>query len=117
MSTMPKIDFILFYVSNVEESRIYFTEKLGFGYVAEQSGPGFCQLKGGEGGVDFALLQATAETPQAGTVHVYFKTDDLAGLRATLVNRGVEATPIVQRPFGSIFDVPTPDGHSVTMLS
>ncbi len=117
MSTLPKIDFVLFYVSNLEESRSYFTEKLGFQYIAEESGPGFCQLRGGEGGVDFALLQATAETPGAGATHVYFKTSDLAGLRATLVNRGVEATEIAKRPFGSIFNVPTPDGELITMLS
>jgi catechol 2,3-dioxygenase-like lactoylglutathione lyase family enzyme len=117
MSAMPKIDFVIFYVSDLEESRIYFTEKLGFTYVAEESGPQFAQLKGGEGGPGFGLVEVNAETPKAGNVRIYFKTDNLAGLRATLVNRGVAATTIEQRPFGSIFDVPTPDDQFITMLS
>ena len=115
MSSAPPLDFVLFYVSDLPAASAYFTDKLGFDRVAEQEGPGFHYLTSGKG-VDFGVLQANAETPAPGTVELYFKTADIAGLRATLAERGVEATPIEHRPFGSIFSVHSPDGNLLTML-
>jgi catechol 2,3-dioxygenase-like lactoylglutathione lyase family enzyme len=115
MPSAPPLDFVLFYVSNLPAASGYFTDKLGFARVAEQEGPNFHYLTSGQG-VDFGLLQATAETPAPGTVELYFKTADIGALRATLTDRGVEATPIEQRPFGSIFTVRSPDGNMLTML-
>jgi catechol 2,3-dioxygenase-like lactoylglutathione lyase family enzyme len=115
MPSAPPLDFVLFYVSDLAATSSYFTDKLGFARVAEQEGPGFHYLTSGKG-VDFGLSQAGAETPAPGTVELYFKTADVGALRATLAERGVEATPIAHRPFGTIFSVRSPDGNLLTMM-
>jgi hypothetical protein len=33
-----------------------------------------------------------------------------------IMGKGVEATPIEQRPFGSIFSLHTPDGYPLTLF-
>ena len=116
MSTMPVLDFVVFYVSDLDESLAYFTEKLGFKPVPEQSGPIFRALSGNEEKIGFGLNLASEETPPAGTVELYFKTDDLAELHTSLTAKGAGTTPIAHFPFGSVFNVSTPDRHAVVML-
>ena len=111
----PKLDFAMLYVSNIDDAFAYFTQKLGFQLVPEESGPGFRYLRG-DGGIDFAIAQATSESAPAGSVHLYFKTPDLEGTHSTYTQRGVQATPIMHMPFGSIFNVDAPDSHLVTLL-
>ena len=82
---------------------------LGFAHVPEESGPGF-QFLIGDGGISFGLALAGAQTPAAGTHALYVKVADIHAQRATIMGKGVEATPIEQRPFGAIFTVHTPDG-------
>src|SRR5262249_10776244 len=115
MTSAPPLDFVLFYVSDLTTSSGYFTDTLGFARVPEQEGPGFTYLTSGKG-VDFGLLEATAETPAPGTIGLCLRTADMAVRRAGLIERGVEATPIAQRPFGSIFTLYSPDGNMLTML-
>jgi catechol 2,3-dioxygenase-like lactoylglutathione lyase family enzyme len=112
----PKLDFAMLYVSHIDDAYAYFTQKLGFQPVPEESGPNFRYLRG-DGGLDFALSQATPESAPAGSVHLYFKTPDLEGTRETYTQHGVEATPIMHMPFGSIFNVDAPDKHLVTIMS
>ena len=116
MSTMPVLDFVVFYVSDLDESLAYFTEKLGFKAVPEQSGPVFRALSGNEEKIGFGLNLASEETPPAGTVELYFKTDDLEELHTTLTAKGAGTTQIVQLPFGSVFNVQTPDKHALVMM-
>jgi catechol 2,3-dioxygenase-like lactoylglutathione lyase family enzyme len=116
MSTMPVLDFVVFYVSDIEESFAYFTEKLGFKPIPEQSGPIFRALIGNEEKIGYGLNLANEETPPAGTVELYFKTDDIGELHTSLTAKEAGTTPVVQRPFGSIFSVQTPDRHALVML-
>ncbi|GHO88654.1 VOC family protein [Dictyobacter formicarum] len=116
MSTMPVLDFVVFYVSDLEESFAYFTEKLGFKPVPEQSGPVFRGLRGNEERIGFGLNLAGEDTPPAGTVELYFKTNDIAELHTTLTAKGAGTTSVVQMPFGSIFGVQSPDQHALVML-
>ncbi len=116
MSTMPVLDFIVFYVSDLEESFAYFTEKLGFKPIPEQDGPVFRGLSGHEEKIGFGLNQTSEQTPPAGTVQLYFKTDNLAELHTTLTARDAGTTSIVHMPFGSIFNIQTPDKHALVML-
>jgi predicted enzyme related to lactoylglutathione lyase len=115
MSTIPAIGFVVFYVSDIEESFAYFTEKLGFKPIPEQSGPIFRALIGNEEKIGYGLNLASEETPPAGTVELYFKTDDIDKLHTSLTAKGVGTTPIVQMPFGPIFNVQTPDKHALIM--
>lgn len=116
MTSIPSLDFVVFYVSDLKASTAWFSEKLGFDYLPEQSGPQFSQLKSGNG-PNFGLVLASAQTPPAGTVEVYFKSDNLPSLRESVISRGVEATEIAHPPFGDIFSVYSADGQIVTMLA
>ncbi|MFL5805661.1 MAG: VOC family protein [Roseiflexaceae bacterium] len=110
------LDFMVLYVSDLHESLSYFTEKLGFTHDPTQDTPIFRQLSDGASEIGFGLVQTGGETPAPGTIELYFKTADLDSLRAAIIGKGIEATPIAQRPFGSIFTVRSPDGHRLTML-
>ena len=120
MSTTPALDFILFYVSNLDEALKYFTETIGLQHNPAADTPNFRGFIGEEGSIPFGLAlvseEASPEARQPGTIEVYFKTDDLEGMHASLASKGVEVTKIAHRPFGSIFSIPAPDGHLVTML-
>ena len=116
MATTSALNFVVFYVSDLKGSLAYFTDLLGFIHVPEQDAPSFHYLTGGENGIDFGLVPTSAETPAAGTVELYIKTDDLKRMHANVTGKGVEATAIEHRPFGSIFTVHTPNGYPLTML-
>lgn len=117
MPSVPTIDFILLYVSDLEASLAYFTQKLGFGHDPSQNTPVFRSINDGQSKIGFGLVQAMEGTPKPGSVEMYFKTDDLAGLRSSYIGKGMEPTPIVKQPFGSVFSVTPPDGLLVTLLS
>lgn len=116
MPSTPAIDFIVLYVSDLEASLAYFTQELGFGHDPAQNTPGFRNLVDGQRNIGFGLVQATEATPKPGSVELYFKTDDLEGLRSSYISKGIAPTAIVHQPFGSIFSVQPPDGLLVTML-
>jgi catechol 2,3-dioxygenase-like lactoylglutathione lyase family enzyme len=116
MSTIPVLDFIVFYVSDLDESLAYFTEKLGFKATPEQQGPVFRGLSGNEEKIGFGLNLAGNDTPPAGTVELYFKTDNLTELHTTLTAKDAGTTSIVRMPFGSTFNIQTPDKHALVML-
>lgn len=119
MATTPTLNFVLFYVSNLEESLKYFTQTLGLEHDPKQDAPIFRGFAGGAGcglapaGVP---LPWTAEIPQPGAIEVYFETDNLEGLHTSLASKGVQVTEITHQPFGSIFSIPAPDGQMVTMI-
>jgi catechol 2,3-dioxygenase-like lactoylglutathione lyase family enzyme len=116
MPSTPAIDFIVLYVSDLEASLAYFTQELGFGHDPAQNTPEFRNLVDGQRNIGFGLVQATEATPKPGSVELYFKTDDLEGLRSSYISKGIEPTAIVHQPFGSIFSVQPPDGLMVIML-
>ena len=116
MSTMPVLDFIVFYVSDLDESSAYFTEKLGFKLTPGQNGQVFRGLTGNEDKIGFGLNLASNDTPPAGTVELYFKTDNLEELHTTLTAKDAGTTSIVRMPFGPIFNIQTPDKHALVML-
>lgn len=118
MTRLP-LDFIVFYVSDLAASVAYFTDKLGFTTlpVEANDSPTFRSLSNGEEGLGIGLMQVTeAYQPQPGTVELYFKTPELAAFHAALTSHGVEATPIMHLPFGSIFTVHSPDGAPLTLI-
>lgn len=113
----PALNFVMMFVADLDESLRYFTETFGFQRVPEEDTPVFHYLKSGEGGIDFALRQATPDTASPGAVELYFQSSDLEQVRSAWVDKNVDATPIVQRPFGSIFSIGSPDGHRLTIQS
>jgi catechol 2,3-dioxygenase-like lactoylglutathione lyase family enzyme len=115
MPAAPSLDFVVFYVSEPAKSLAYFTDVLGFKHVPAEDSPGFHFLTG-DGGISFGVAQAGEQTPAPGAITLYLKTGDLADRREMIMGKGVEATPIEQRPFGSIFSVHTPDGYPLTLF-
>jgi catechol 2,3-dioxygenase-like lactoylglutathione lyase family enzyme len=116
MTSKPALDFVVLYVSDLEESFKYFTQTLGLEHLTDQDTPVFRGFAGGEKGIPFGIVQASEYTPRPGAVEIYLKTDNLERLHVRLVQEGVRTTEIAQRPFGSIFTPAAPDGHIVTML-
>lgn len=113
----PALDFVVFYVANLDTSFAFFKDKLGFAHQPEGDGPGFRQFSWGGPGLGFGLAQETANTPVAGTATLYLKTDDLMAQRERWLAQGVAASPIIQRPFGETFTVTTPDGLILTTMA
>ena len=116
MSSKPALDFVVLYVSNLEEAFNYFTQTLGLEHLADQDTPEFRGFAGGEKGLPFGIVQVSERTPHPGAVEIYLKTDNLSALHTKLARQGVRTTEIAHMPFGSIFSVDAPDGHIVTML-
>ncbi len=116
MPTIPVLDFLVFYVSDLDESFAYFTEKLGFAPTSEQNGSVFRGLRGNDGKIGYGLNLVGEGTPPAGTVELYFKTDDIEKLHTELSAKGAGTTSIAQLPFGSVFTVQSPDKHALLIL-
>src|SRR5258708_12869092 len=115
MTADLRLNFVVLYVSDIEASRRYFTETLGFASEPGQSGATFLFLRSQRGGgIDFGLQLASAETPPAGTAEVFLYLDtpgDLEQLRETLTAKGVEASAIPQMPFSTPFISTSPAAH------
>ena len=114
--TTPALNFVVFYVADLDQSCRFFKETLGFTHLPEGDGPNFRQFDGGANGLGFGLARAGDQTPPPGAVELYLKADDLAALRESWLAKGIAATPIVQMPFGPIFEVTTPDGRKLTPI-
>jgi hypothetical protein len=116
-TTAPTLSFVLLVVDDLDGSRRYLQEQLGLIYRADQSGGGFHQFASGAGGIEFGLISAQTWNEPAGTAHLYFYTDDIERLRASILDKGVAAGTIQHPPFGTIFDVPSPNGEPpLTMM-
>lgn len=120
MATTPTLDFVLFYVSDLEESLVYFTQTLGLEHDPNQDAPFFRGFVSKEGSIGFGLAlageAASPEPRRPGDVEIYFATDNLEEKHAELVRAGAQPTVLVHRPFGSIFSVPAPDKQLITLL-
>ena len=116
-ATIPALDFVIFYVANLDESLAYFTEKLGFKSLPEEKdATTFRTLIGSDEKIGYGLNLVSEHTPLAGTVELYFKTNDLAGLHNAFTTNGAGVTAILSLPFGQVFNVQTPDRHALVMM-
>lgn len=119
-TTTPTLHFVLFYVSDLEQSLKFFTDTLGLEHDPQQDAPDFRGFKLPAGSLPFGLTPVSEDappgSPRPGSIEVYFKTDDLEGTHSALTDKGVKTTDIVHRYFGSIFGIAAPDGTPMTML-
>jgi predicted enzyme related to lactoylglutathione lyase len=109
----PSLDFVVYYVADLDATSGFFKDVLGFSPAPEGDSPGFRQFVDGAG-AGFGLAQASEQTPAAGEMRLYYKTSDLAALREQWTASGTTLSPSVTLPFGKIFEVSTPDGHTLT---
>src|SRR6478672_11762989 len=115
MTAAPTLSFALLHVADIDAAYRYCTEQLGFVPVPEQSGPTFRMFAPQDGGIPFSI-GAAPEASKVGEIELFFYTDDLEGLRAAMLGKGVEAGQIQSPPFGDIYTVPAPDGVPLTMM-
>lgn len=116
MASSPSFDFVILFVKDLDAAQKYFADTLGFQVVGEESAPGFVYLKG-NGGIDFALAQGgDGGRRPVGSTEIYLKTHDLEGLRAAYSAAGANPTPIMERPFGLIFNLPDYDGVPLIVM-
>ncbi len=105
----PTLAYALLHVADFAAASAYYTDTLGFTPNPTFNGPDFREFTPGEGGIPFAIAQAT-EPGSAGTVKLYFATCEIEAIHATYTGRGVDAGAITPMPFGPVFGVPASDG-------
>jgi len=116
MTTPVELSFVLLYVFVLDESLDYYTKTIGLHHVPEADTPVFRGFGPEPGHLSFGICKPFDETRQAGQAEVYFNTNELDRMHATLADKGVNTTPITKQYFGHIFTVDSPDEHLVTMV-
>ena len=111
-TTAPTLAYVLLHVADFAAASTYYTDTLGFTPLAEFDGPNFRQFQPSEGGIPFAIAQATAETEPAGAVKLYFATRDIEAVHAAYGGKDVAVGAITPMPFGTVFTFPASDGEA-----
>ena len=110
-------DFITLQVRDVETSRHFYADVLGF-KLSPETRPNAVAFSAQP--ISFAVRKSALDldaVPQLGYgIILWFRTDDAAALHEHLKERGV---PIVQglsdSPFGKTFTIRDPDGYLITV--
>lgn len=117
---MRKLDFASLQVRDLEVSKDFYTNKLGF-EVSEASNPAACIFKYKQGEASFAIRTPIGDIAgkELGVgVSLWFAIDgQIEDLQAALVEKNVELSgPILPTPFGKAIIAKDPDGYSITFL-
>jgi len=115
--TRINLDFVALHTADLDAARQYYTGVLGFGLAA--SSPPNAAVFQSSGGASLAVRLPQpheAQHPPFGAgVSVWFGVPDAAQFHQRLVEKGADVlTPPRPGPFGSMFSVRTPDGHTLT---
>jgi predicted enzyme related to lactoylglutathione lyase len=117
---MRKLDFASLQVRDLEASKDFYTNKLGF--EIGNTNPQACVFKYNQGEASFAIR--TPLEPLEGKelgigVALWFAVDEnVDELKEKIMNNGVETTgPIIETPFGRAFHVKDVDGYKLTFLN
>ncbi len=112
----PVLAFVMLHVTDFDAASRYYTDTLGFTPMLDQDAPGFRMFAPVNGGIPLLIAQATPETAAAGTVELYFSTDDLEAQRAAYASQGAAVSEIITKPFGTLFTVPALDGEPLYIM-
>ena len=109
------LDFVMLHVSNIEQVRSFYTEKMGF--TVEDQQPGFVQFKQHEGmGAIFALQEDAGVVPNEG-IELWWMVDNADATYTTLVSHDVEiVSQPSDQPFGRAFVIKDPAGNAINMF-
>jgi len=116
---MRKLDFASVQVKNLEVSKDFYTNKLGF-EVAETN-PAACIFRYNKGEASFAIRKPISDLdgkePGVG-VSLWFAIDgSIEDLEAELLGKNVQLLgPILNTPFGKAITAKDPDGYAITFL-
>ena len=108
---IQKLGQVMLYVSNQDQSRDFWTEKLGFRVVAEEdNGQGFRWIEIAPPGADTTIVLQNKEFVakmepgmNLGTPSLMFYTDNAEQLHQDLKSKNVKVGDIVELPSGKVF--------------
>ena len=117
---MRKLDFASLQVRDLEVSKNFYTDKLGF-EASEATNPAACIFKYNKGEACFAIRKPIGDLDgkELGVgVSLWFAIDgNIEDLQAALLEKNVElAGPVQTTPFGKAITAKDPDGYSITFL-
>ncbi|QNK61664.1 VOC family protein [Pedobacter sp. PAMC26386] len=117
---MRKLDFASLQVRDLEVSKDFYTNKLGF-EVSEATNPAACVFKYNKGEASFAIRKPIGdlEGKELGVgASLWFAIDgNIEDLQADLLEKKVILLgPIQTTPFGKTIIAKDPDGYNITFL-
>ena len=120
VNIMRQLTFASLQVKNLEASKDFYTEKLGF--EIGSSNPQACVFNYSQGEASFAIrtpLEPLEEKELGVGVALWFAVDEnVDELKDKFIGSGVStAGPIIDTPFGRAFHVKDPDGYKLTFLN
>jgi predicted enzyme related to lactoylglutathione lyase len=115
-SIASDLDFVLLYVSDLDQAQKYFTDVIGLTHIPQADTEVFRGFGSDPSRPTFGICQPFDDTRRAGQVEIYFNTADFEGLHEAIGAKGVQTTPIIPVYFGKIFGVNAPDEHLVTIV-
>lgn len=119
-NTMRKLEFTSLQVRDLEISKNFYTNKLGFEPL-EATNPAACIFKYNKGEASFAIRKpiGNLEGKELGIgVSLWFAIDGtIEELETELLEKNVELSgPVQNTPFGKAITAKDPDGYSITFL-
>jgi lactoylglutathione lyase len=115
---MVRVAYVVLYVNDVEVCRRFWVDQIGMVEKQRTETDGFTIAQVGFANQPFALelvpLGLMADNPDdldLATPSMAFRVDDLEGTRATLVDRGVEATEVSDHQGTPSFAFSDPEGR------
>lgn len=116
---MIQLTFASLQVQNLEASKEFYTNKLGF--EIESSNPQACVFKYNQGQASFAirtpLEPLEGKELGVGAALWFAVNENVEELKEKLILNGVStAGPIIETPFGRAFHVKDIDGYKLTFL-
>lgn len=117
---MRKLDFVSLQVRDLEVSKDFYTNKLGF--EISDSNPQAFIFKSNEGQAIFAirtpLENIEGKELGIGVSNWFAVNESINALKERFIENGVStAGPIIDTPFGKAFHVTDLDGYKLTFLS
>lgn len=117
---MRQLEFASLQVRNLEASKEFYTNKLGF-ELSEMTNPEACIFKYKKGGASFAIRKpiGNLDGKELGVgASLWFAIDEkIENLQTRLTEKGVNLLgPINDTPFGKTLMAKDPDGYIITFL-
>ena len=117
---MRRLEFASLQVRDIETSKKFYTEKLGF-ELSEMKNPEAVIFKFNKGEASFAIrkpLEDLNNKEFGNGVSIWFAIDEkIEDLQTSLIEKGVSILgAIMDTPFGKALHVKDPDGYKLTFL-
>jgi len=117
---MIQLTFASLQVTNLEASKVFYTQKLGF--EIDNSNPQACVFKYNKGQASFAIrtpLEPIENKDLGIGVALWFAVDEnVDELKEKFVSNGLASVgPTIETPFGRAFHVKDLDGYKLTFLN